>query len=425
MNRSILRASLGILVVAASCALSGCSKRVASLVGEYQADFARLDAMIASANAEVAKVPERGTRAFSRCKPSPSYVFESNGHNTDMIGAHLLAGNPSPLTDALAMRAASAGKGRFSGPAATAAQKETLKALATIKNLIVIREHKDASDAHVSADVFLVSGEPAKIVCAFGFDGGEGSAGSAGQVVGKEVWTNKRTGKVVGEHDLVEGKESGSSGAGNAIGRLPIAIGRNLGIAVSFAAKEAAEKAKAGGGVRFAELPTLRTTQVLEDRGAKRPRSASSSQFGLVSIWNTDGVGINLFDVGSDAYIAIGPEQAMSVTGAPDGRQIADRLVAQPFGTPKDLVARLAGLGYALSSTAKDAPTFTAGHRRYGLKARKGATELKVEVLDFVEAARRQNAATLRVEGRHILVLQGISPAIGSAEEIAKEIVGK
>ncbi len=139
-------------------------------------------------------MPDRGLRAFPRCKPSPSYVYSDSGdpksesdHNTDIVGGKYVSWTSSPLGQALALRSASVGKNRFNGAKVSPSDEATLKKLKRIKNVIVIREHKDASDDHVSADMFVVAGDPAKIVCAFGFDGGDPSYGSVGQVTGKEV----------------------------------------------------------------------------------------------------------------------------------------------------------------------------------------------------------------------------------------------
>ncbi|HRG97770.1 MAG TPA: hypothetical protein PLR99_16060 [Polyangiaceae bacterium] len=211
-------------VAAGVCLLAGCGKRLSTVVAEHKAEFAAMDAKIAQAKALAAGVPERGTRAFPRCKPSKDYVFSSglnSEENTiDVLSDGMIAWDAGPLALALRFRKEHEGEGRFSGPKATPYDEKRLDVLKRLKHLVVLRDHKASTEHHVTADVFVVDLASGKITCAFGFDGGEGGYGSAGTVVGKEVRINKRTGQKVGERDVVQGASAGTSGAVEARGRL-------------------------------------------------------------------------------------------------------------------------------------------------------------------------------------------------------------
>lgn len=279
--------------------------------------------------------------------------------------------------------------------------------------------NKDASEDHVSADMFVVSRAPSAIVCAFGFDGGPPSSGSAGVVVGKEVVSVKRTGKVVAERDVVKGASSGASGAFNARNYLPQAIERNLGIFISYKSAERVKPAAAWGVDPF---PTLKVKAVLEDRGAVSFRPMTSQTFGSGTFWFTGGVHVYLFEIEKTTAF-IGDEQAVLVTGS-GGNATAAEVLITPIPTPQDLIARLRPLGYVASGPVKEESP-TPGLLRYSLRAKKGSYESTISVLDFRDAARGRNQATLRVEGKRLLIVQGASPVLGTAEQIAAEITGK
>lgn len=421
-SRTLGVASLVLLPIA----LPGCGKRVATLVEEHAADYAALDARVAEAQALVAKVPEHGLRAFPRCKPSAAYVYGGDTPNTDVIGGKVLDWDTGPIADALKLRRAAEGKGRFSGPKASVVDERRLAQLAGIANLVVLREHKTSTEDHVSADVFVVSGKPAKITCAFGFDGGHGMYGSVGRVTGKEVWTNKRTGQVVHERDVVEGASSGTSGAFEARNRLPEALARNLGIEYSYTARDAAQRALAGKARALDPFPSLRVKEVLEDRGASRPDHASSflGTFGYEDAWDTDGVRLTVNDLAKDTLVVVGREHAVSAGGGPDGKALADRLAAESFSGSAELVAKLKSLGWSATAPAKADNPFQGGRRQYAVDAKKGDATAKVAVLDYAEAARKQNGAVMRVVGRTLLVAQGASSTLGPADEILTEITG-
>ncbi len=416
-----------VLAVPLALLAAGCGKRVSGLVADHQADYAALDARIAQANALVAKVPERGVRSFPRCKPTDRYLFSSSGgpHDTDVIGGSALAGYPSPIADVLKMRKDAEGKGRFSGPKASAFDEKRFELVKGVKNLVVLREHKDSTEHHVSADVFVVSGEPAKITCAFGFDGGEGGYGSVGTVTGKEVWTDKRTGRVVRERDHVEGASSGTSGAAEARNRLPSALARNLGLDYSYSTKEEAAKYRAGYKRPLGEFPTIRVKEVLEDRGASNLRnfSAWNTPFGTNDGWNTDGIHLEIFDLGRVPGAVLGKEQVVNVGPQPDDVAFATKLAAEPVASAKDLVARVKGAGYVLFGAEPPDLPAPYGFRKYELSASKGGAQRKISVLDFGPAARKQGDATVRIDGRRLIVVQGKSSVLGPAEEIANEIM--
>ncbi len=424
MQRTAQRAARGVLLVGLVSLGAGCAKRAPTLLKERAADLAAIDASIASANALVAKVPERGTHAFPRCRATSGYAFSTMGgvHNTDLVGAKLLAGYPSPLQDVLELRAKNADKNRWNGTKVFPYDEKKIDAIRDLKFLLVIREHKDASDDHVSADMFVVSRSPAAIVCAFGFEGGERGYGSAGTVVGKEVISVKKTGKVVAERDVVQGASSGSSGAFNARNHLPESIARNLGVSISYSSTEAAERARRAVPSGLGEYPAIKVKAVLEDRGAVAFRHWVSQPFGTWTSWDTEGVRVSVFET-ERAGGVIGAEQALIVSG-PDGEATAARLLATPIPAPKDLVTRMRTLGFAASSPVKEERP-SAGFYRYSVRARKGAYEATFSVLDFSEAAHRRGGATARVEGKRVLIVQGTSPVLGTAEEIATEIAGK
>lgn len=414
------------LLLLAPATLTGCGKRTATLVQEHAADYAAIEARVAEAEALVAKVPERGVRAFPRCKPSASYVYRGDAPNTDVVGGKALDWDSGPIAEAMRLRKESASGGRFSGPKATPFQEQRIAALAGIKNLVVLREHKDSTDFHVSADVFVVSGQPAKIVCAFGFDGGHGSYGSVGKVTGKEVWTNKRTGQVVRERDVVEGASSGTSGALEARNRLPHALARNLGLDYSYNTTEEAQKAIAGKTRPLDPFPSIRAAEVLEDRGASRPEHSTAYQgsFGYEDSWDTDGLRLSVNDASKDTSVAIGREHAVSAGASPEGRALAERLAGETFSGSAELVAKLKSLGWTATAPSKADHPFQGGRRQYAVDAKKGDASVKVAVLDYAEAARKQNGAALRVVGRDVFVAQGASPVLGPADEILTEITG-
>lgn len=420
-------ARVGLLVIAALAC--GCGKRVSGLVAEHKADYEALDARIAQANALVAKVPERGTRAFPRCKPTDAYSFSSSGgkHDTDVIGGVALAGYPSPIADVLELRKKAAGNGRFSGPKASSNDEERFARVKTVKNLVVLREHKDSTEHHVSADVFVVSGEPAKITCAFGFDGGEGGYGSVGTVTGKEVWTDKRTGRVVRERDHVEGASSGSSGATEARNRLPGALARNLGLDYSYNTKDEAAKYRSGYKRPLGDFPTIRIKEVLEDRGASNLRGFSqwNTPLGTNDGWNTDGTHVEMYDLTRSPGAVLGRELVVNAGPQAEDVALATTLAGESFATPKDMIARLKGLGQVLMGPEPPALPTPYGFRKYELKVSKGGKERKVNVLDFAAAARKQGDATVRIDGRRVILVQGNSPSLGPAEEIANEIMGR
>lgn len=424
LQRTAERVTRGALMVGLVAIASGCAKRAPTLLKERAADLAAIDGAIASANALVAKVPERGTHAFPRCKATSGYAFNTMGgvHNTDLVGAKLLAGYPSPLQDILELRAKNADKSRWNGTKVYPPDEQKIDAIRDLKFLLVIREHKDASDDHVSADMFVVSRSPSAIVCAFGFEGGARSFGSAGTVVGKEVISVKKTGKVVAERDVVQGAYSGSSGAFNARNHLPESVARNLGMSISYNTAEAAERARRAVPTGLGEYPSIKVRAVLEDRGAVAFRSSISQPFGTWTSWDTDGVHVSVFET-ERASGVIGAEQALIVSGA-DGQALATRLLATPIPTPKDLVARLRPLGFVATGPVKEERP-DAGFRRYALRAKRGSYEATFSVLDFSEAAHRRGGAAMRVEGKKLLIVQGTSPVLGTAEEIAAEIVGK
>jgi len=411
----------GLALLGALAGLAGCAKRAPTLLKERAADLAAIDADIARANALVSKVPERGLRALPRCKPTSGYAFSVTGgaHDTDIVGAKLLAGYPSPLQGTLDLRAQNAGKSRWSGAKVFAPDERRIDAVRDLKYLLVIREHQDSSEDHVSADMFVVSRSPAAIVCAFGFEGGERGYGSAGSVVGKEVISVKRTGKVVAERDVVQGASSGSSGAFNARNHLPDSLARNLGIWISYTSAESRPRALPAG---LGEYPALKVTAVLEDRGAVAFRTYLSQPFGTWSSWNTDGVRLSVFDLARTGGV-VGAEQAIIVSGA-NGDVMASRLLATPIPSSNALLTRLRSLGFAPSSPVVEEQRDN-GFRRYSVRARKGGAEAAVSVLDFSDAARRRGGATMRVEGSKVLLAHGTSPVLGTAEEIATEIAGK
>lgn len=417
------------LTAVSALVTSGCGKRQSTLVEEYGADFAAMDAKIAQAKAEVAKVPERGTKAFPRCKRSKDYVYGpgGDGNTIDFVPGSDLGWEATPLASAMKLRKESEGKGRFSGPKATDFDVKRLAVLKRVKHLIIIREQKTSTEHQLFGDVFVVN-DGGKIACAFGFDGGEASYGSAGKVTGKEVWTDKRSGKVVREREVVEGATSGTSGTYEARKHIPLSLARNLGVLVGY--DEQTQKV-VGGEKGLGEFPSIRIKHVLEDRNAPSVVNLTNytSPFGPADKLITDGVELASFQLDKHPHVAIGREQAVNADASPDGRALAEKLAAQPFADEKELLARARALGYTEVPPKTPKPNqpgagrSRAGVREYSVTVKNAAGDHFVQVIDYSAGAQKRGTAFVRVVGRTIVSGEGKGPVIGSAAEILNEAI--
>lgn len=407
-------------------ATSGCSKRASSALSSHAEDFARLDKLIAQGQAEVAKIPERGVKQVGRCKPDPKWAWGSLGtglHNIDVVPGSAM-GFSNALGDSLELRRRNEGKSYFSSDKITSIETGKLDQLKDIKHLIFVRDHKTTDKFHLTADVFVFNGETGKITCGFGFDGGQAEYGSTGTVVGKEIVTNKKTGKVVAERDWVEGKSEGTTGAYEARNKISPHFARVLGFAVYSGPEDekAAKEARDGTAPKgMGKYPRLQVERVLEERAANVIGHSRVNGAGDESTWRGDGFQVFLVDASSDANVAVGAEQSVAIEGLPDRAAVAASLVGKPWKGQAELIARLRGAGIQVSSPPVDVPP-REGVVRYTLMGKKEQMSPKIMVVDYSAAAQRQSSATVRIDGRRVVIVHSTLAALGTAEEIATEI---
>lgn len=410
----------------------GCSKRASSALEEHADDFARIDKIIAQGNAAIAKIPERGIKQVGRCKPDPSWSWGAYGqgvHNMDVVPGSAM-GWTNALGDSLDLRRRNQGKGYFDSEKLTYHETSKLDQLKDIKHFIFIRDHKSSDKFHLTADVFVFNGDTGKLTCAFGFDGGEGAYGSEGTVKGKEIITNKKTGKVVAERDWVEGKSDGTTGAYEARNKVGSHFGRVLGVFIMGDKDvEAAAKAARDGTAEkgLGKYGTTQIDRVLEERAAPVGRPSRPHGVGEETEWYGEGFRVSLVNA-SDVYgspvtnAAIGAEQAVAIEGLNDNLATASALVAKPWRGQAELLGRLRGLGIQIPAPPAETPSVE-GMRRYTLQGKKDAFTVKVFVADYSAAAQKQNNSALRIDGKRVVVVRSTNPLLGTAEEIATEIV--
>ena len=143
----------------------------------------------------------------------------------------------------------------------------------------------------------------------------------------------------------------------------------------------------------------------------------------MMNVWDTDGLHVELYDAEREPNLAIGREHAVLVGGA-TGRSMADRLATMGIASQKDLVASLKSVGLRLSGPLPPEPKFMNGVRLHSLATKSGSTDVRVDVLDYAEAAQKKGGSTVRFEGRKVLILSGSSPIVGTPEEVGAEIMG-
>ncbi|HRG97769.1 MAG TPA: hypothetical protein PLR99_16055 [Polyangiaceae bacterium] len=182
-------------------------------------------------------------------------------------------------------------------------------------------------------------------------------------------------------------------------------------------------------------FPSIRVTHVLEDRNASSARGSTtySSPFGTIDQWDTDGVSLALFDLDKLPHVAIGKEQAVNADASPEGRALAEKLAATPFADQKELAARVRPLGYSIvpltpgegaaAAYREKLASPRAGRRQYSVRVKSAKGDHLVQVLDYSAGAQKRGGATLRLDGRRIVVGSGASPALGSAEELIREAI--
>lgn len=429
-----LSVSLALLALGAGC------DRAKAAVKKHEPAYARIDAFIKEATALAVAVPERGTRTFPACKPSDQYVFDAaTGHNVDLVGGKFLAWSGSPLAKALAIREI-AGK---PGAKVDAYDLRALDKLDGIQHLVVIREHAKSDENHITADVFLVSRAPAKIVCAFPFVGAEPSYGSIGTAA-KEIITTKRNGITISEteRDIRVAAYEGSNAVSGSVTKLWSSLARHLGIAWGLGGDdfELAKKARAGqlAPPEGKRLSGWYLKEALDDVGIDSTRlDRTATPTGEETRWNSDGypsetkgVSVTLFaDVDKEA--AVGPEHTVVVRGE---KELQASLAAKPIASEAEAAARAKALGWTLAAPAvvKGAaagegglPKFSKGYRKFTLTFKKRDATAGAVVLDYSQAARAGNTGAVRLEGRQVLIVSGESPHVGTAAEVAKVLSGK
>ena len=115
-------------------------------------------------------------------------------------------------------------------------------------------------------------------------------------------------------------------------------------------------------------------------------------------------------------------EQAVAIEGLNDNLAAASALVARPWRGQAELLGRLRGLGIQIPAPPAETPSVE-GMRRYTLQGKKDAFTVKVFVADYSAAAQKQNNSALRIDGKRVVVVRSTNTLVGTAEEIATEIV--
>jgi hypothetical protein len=404
----------------------GCGKKVEKVVAEHATDFARVDAQLAEMKAQVDKIPERRTRTLPRCKASADYKymeFIPRAHNIDFYGGKALDMWSSPLATTLALRSPAKAKEKANVPAL----ESEFARVRGIKHIVYVREHAASNDEHVSADMFVFSTDPVKLVCAFGFDGGDPEYGSVGRVEGKEQLIQRKTGKVLMERDHIVGASSGTPGAIAAVGRLAPLWARQLGLVTNMDYQATAKDAFAGKKKGLAEAYDNDWRDILGDMGATNPRwSRSTALYMEYYSWSTDGMEINLYDWSKPTAVVVTQEQALAVSPTPAGIALRLALAGTRFTSQAALLARVRAQGFVPdAATVKPEPNEFAGKKHMSFWAAKGKDRVFVELMDFSSAAQGRNNATIRRDGKRFLIVQGKSEVLGSADEVANALAGK